>query len=292
MTVAASGRGIVVGVDGSPSSEAAIAWAAHTAELHNRPLTLVYVVPSPVVATGPWPQIPVPEMSSILEESGERILTEARAIVSGTSADRVRVGAELARSSAVTALTEFSEDADMVVVGSSGRTALGRMLLGSVSTGLVHHAHCPVAVVRADEQPKPQAPVLVGIDGSPASELATDIAFAEASARQVELVALHGWRDESLLEFPGLDVAALQQQAEETLAERLAGQRERYPDVRVRREVVSEHPTRALAKHAESAQLVVLGSHGRGGFVGMLLGSVSTAIVHAVRTPVIVARQT
>ena len=93
----------------------------------------------------------------------------------------------------------------MIVVGCRGRGALARVLLGSVSTGLVHHAHCPVAVIHDEDplMPHPaQAPVLVGIDGSPASELAAAIAFDEASRRGVELVALHAWSDVEVIELP------------------------------------------------------------------------------------------
>jgi nucleotide-binding universal stress UspA family protein len=147
-----------------------------------------------------------------------------------------------------------------------------------------------VVIVRDGDQPPGDAPVLVGIDGSPASELATEVAFEEASVRQVELVALHGWRDTSLFHYPGLDTESLQTQAEAVLAERLAGWQERYPDVTVRRVVVAEHPARALVQRAEEAQLVVVGSRGRGGLTGKLLGSVSTGVVHSVRVPVMVAR--
>ena len=171
---------------------------------------------------------------------------------------------------------------------------MARLLLGSVSSGLVHHAHCPVAVIH-DENPlmphPSQAPVLVGIDGSPASESATAIAFDEASRRGVELVALHAWSDTEVFEFPGLDRSAIKSAAEEPLAERLAGWQERYPDVKVHRIVVCDRPAHQLVEQSESAQLVVVGSHGRGGFAGMLLGSVSTAVVHSARIPVIVARR-
>jgi len=106
----------------------------------------------------------------------------------------------------------------------------------------------------------------------------------------VNLVAMHAWSDADWPEFPVMEASAIKATAEEVLAQRLAGWQERYPDVTVRRVVAFDHPARHLLEQSESAQLVVLGSHGRGGFAGMLLGSVSSAIVHAVRVPVIVAR--
>jgi len=195
---------------------------------------------------------------------------------------------------AVPILGELSKDAEMVVVGCRGRGALARTLLGSVSTGLVHYAHCPVAVIHNEDPLTPhpsQAPVLVGIDGSPASEAATAIAFDEASWRGVELVAVHAWSDTAMFEFRVPDWSRVRSEAEELLAERLAGWQERYPDVDVVRVVECDQPARQLLEQSKSAQLLVVGSHGRGGFTGMLLGSVSTAVVHAARTPVIVARQ-
>src|SRR6185312_12003725 len=114
----------------------------------------------------------------------------------------------------------------------------------------------------------------------------------EASRRGVGLVALHAWRDiTTVYELPGLDVEELQEEARLALSERLSGFDERYPDVKVQKVVVCDQPSRQLTEHAKNAQLVVVGSHGRGGFAGMLLGSVSAAVVHAVKAPTIVARQ-
>jgi nucleotide-binding universal stress UspA family protein len=187
----------------------------------------------------------------------------------------------------------------MVVVGYRGHGGwLVRNFLGSVSSGLVYHAHCPVAVIHDDEPlvaNVARAPVLVGIDGSPASEAATAIAFDEASRRGVGLIALHAWTDLRVSDFkelfPNVNWDAELSHEEETLAERLAGWRERYPDVGIRRKIEIGEPARPLIEASERAQLIVVGSHGRGGFPAMLLGSVGAAVVNRARIPVIVARQ-
>src|SRR6478609_2352168 len=145
--------------------------------------------------------------------------------------------------------------------------------------------------VRTETYYSAVVPTLVDIDGSPVSELATKIAFDEASRRHVELIALHAWSDTRVLDFPGMDWSTMRSSEDEVLAERLAGWQERYPAVKVDRRIVCDRPARQLIERSEAAQLVVVGSRGRGGFAGMLLGSVSSAVVQSARMPVIVARQ-
>jgi nucleotide-binding universal stress UspA family protein len=257
--------------------------------MRNVPLTLVHTFKTFVPT---FPQIPMPSgVAEWQEDDGRKVLEQAVKIAEdAVPTDRkVSIASEVKCSPPVPTLVGMSEEAEMIVVGCNGRGAVGRVLLGSVSSGVVRSAKCPVAVIRANSSMphSDRAPVLVGVDCSPASELALAIAFDEASRRGVEVTALHAWSDVAVYQLPWLDWKS---EAERSLAEYLAGWQERYPDVKVNRLIALDHPGRALTEESESAQLVVVGSHGRGGVTGMLLGSVSNAVVHSVDVPVIVAR--
>ncbi|MFZ0715421.1 universal stress protein, partial [Mycobacterium sp.] len=261
--------GVLVGVDGSPAARCAVDWAARDAAMRNVPLTLVHAV-QPIGLT--LPRLTATTAFSRWQvEQGQKILDEAveTARATAPAGGPAQIETELLFSPAVPALVDLSKDADLVVVGSRGRGPIIRSLLGSLSSSLIRHAHCPVAVIHDEDPLMPypaDAPVLVGIDGSPASELAIAIAFQEASWRGVDLVALHVWSDVEVNDYPAVDWPAMKPAAEEILAERLAGWQDRYPDVTARRVVECDHPTYHLVRQSESAQLVVVGSHGRGGF--------------------------
>lgn len=293
MSTAASTEPVVVGVDGSSASKVAVDWAARDAALRGTALKLVHVLTPPAVMA--FPEVPMPPGYLQWQEDEGRSLLDAAVttVEEATKGARVEVTTEMVAGPSVPVLADLSTGAQMVVVGCRGRGAFARGLLGSISTGLAHHAKCPVAIIHdADPlMPHPsQAPVVVGVDGSPASDSAVAIAFEQASFRGVDLVAVHAWSDSGVFEFPGVDWSQLQGLGESTLSERLAGWQERYPDVLVRRVVVADRPAHQLLEQAQSAQLLVVGSHGRGGFAGMLLGSVSTSVIHSARMPVIVAR--
>lgn len=285
--------GVLVCVDGSPAADAAVAWGAREAVMRGLPITLLHAV-QPVVVGWPEGQL-YDDMPQWQRDDARHVIDQARKTLSASlgGAEPPEIRTEVVYSGIVPALIAASEDAWMVVAGSQGMGAVGRLLLGSVTTGLVHYAHCPVAVIHSGETaaPDPGAPVLLGVDGSPASEAATALAFDEASRRGVGLRVVHVWSDVGVFPVLGMDWRDREREGQEVLAERLAGWQERYPDVRVERMLFCDKPSRWLLQESERAQLVVVGSRGRGGFPGMLLGSVSSAVAQSATVPVIVVRE-
>jgi nucleotide-binding universal stress UspA family protein len=286
-------RAVVAGVDGSECGLQAVRWAAAEASQRQLPLRLV--------AAHAWPS------GGLVGDPGLGVdyRTVLRDVVLGhlatAAADARQVAPELdieqveVTGYPVPVLLGESAQAEIVVLGDRGLGGFTGLLIGSVAVEVTAHASCPVIVVRGSEPdrtvPRPE-PVVVGVDGSPTSEAATAFAFEAASLRRVPLVAVHVWRDVLVdaTMAPLLDWDVIDSDEREVLAERLAGWTEKYPDVPVRRLVARDRPARALVEESGRAQLVVVGSRGRGGFHGLLLGSVSQALLHHAHCPVAVVR--
>ena len=288
---------VVVAVDGSPASHNAVRWAANTANKRGIPLRLAssYTMPQFLYAEG---MVPPQELFDDLQAETMEKIDEARAVAHEV-APELKIGHTIAEGSPIDMLLDMSRDVTMIVMGSRGLGGLSGMVMGSVSAAVVSHASCPVVVVREDntvDESTKYGPVVIGVDGSDVSQKATEFAFAEADARGAELVAVHTWMDMQVqASLAGLSAA--QQQWEEVereqidmLTERLQPMVDRYPDVEVRKVITRDRPVRALVENSEGAQLLVVGSHGRGGFKGMLLGSTSRALLQSAPCPMMVVR--
>ncbi|GAB2727927.1 universal stress protein [Nocardia thraciensis] len=284
---------IVAAVDGSAISYQAVEWAAVDAELRHCPL---HIVTSQAFPTGYGFGATLGEREmEWLRSDAERVLTEASRIAhNAVPGDTIAVTTELTFELIIPTMIDRSRAARMVVVGNRGRGAIGRAVLGSVSTSLTRHAHCPVAMVHGSSRTdaiSARQPVVVGVDGSADSMSAIELAFEEASRRKVPLIAVHAWSDTPGYGLPVHGWEEIRTAEEIMLAESMAGFGERYPEVPVERIVVCDRPVRSILDYADGAQLVVVGSRGRGGFAGMTLGSTSTAVLHAAECPVIVVRE-
>ena len=183
---------IMVAVDGSAESDAAVRWAAREALLREADVTMVHVV-APVVVTWPVGYLRS-SYAEWQEANAQDAIEQAQKIFQAEvgNAKLPSVKAQVLHDNVAPGLVKASREAEVIVVGSRGLGAITGPLLGSVSRALLHYAHCPVAVVHPSEAPTADhtSPVLVGIDGSPASEAATALAFDEASRRQVDLIGI------------------------------------------------------------------------------------------------------
>jgi nucleotide-binding universal stress UspA family protein len=289
--VTGTGNAVVVGVDGSASSNDAVRWAARECARQGSVLRLVhaYLMPAriapSVLAVGS-------RIRGAIEAQGGRWLADARAAAVAVAPD-VTVETELVLGAAAPVLVRESANARMVVLGSRGLGGFAQLLTGSTALGTSTCAECPVVVVRGDVAE--DGPVVVGVDGSVAGDAAVGFAFEEAAAWGAPLVAVIAWTD--FLE-PGLydrtwprpDWSRAEEVELLVLDQSLAGWREKFPDVRVERVVTEDPPVRSLLHQAREARLLVVGSRGHSALAGMLLGSTSQALVHHSPCPLAVVR--
>ncbi|MBB4919803.1 universal stress protein [Streptosporangium saharense] len=279
---------VVVGVDGSPSSQAAVEWAADDAVRRGRPLRIVHVC-------APWiydiPLQTPPGFRDSMAEYCQEILDAALSLARSHAPD-LEIETVRERGKASDVLRREAEDAEELVLGSRGLGGFTGLLLGSVSLALAGHVAAPVVVVRKTQR-HVHDEIVVGFDGPPAPEAVFRYAFEEAVMRKAALHAVHTVQAPVLGPYAAAYTSLIDDAfvTEKRLAaETLEPWRERYPQVEIRQTVVIGHPVAVLCEASQTADLVVVGSRGLGRVGSAALGSVSHGVLHHARCPVAVVR--
>jgi nucleotide-binding universal stress UspA family protein len=276
---------VVVGVDSSAEAKQALHWAARYAKTAQLPLRVVTAVELPEVVGR---AATLEELAGLDEHRAEAERWLQRIALGSSETKDVEVEFDVMTGHAVAALTEHSRSAAALVVGARGAGAIRRAVLGSVSSGVVHHAHCPVVVVRRSGSEN-NGRVVVGIDGSESSIDALNWAADYVRAVDGNLTLVSAWDWPTLWEVPVL-VNGFDPRTETKEKVETAAQATGLLDGQLRTVVGKGEPARVILEEAEGADLVVVGSHGLGGFAGMLLGSVSDRVLHRATCPVVVVR--
>ncbi|BCB89550.1 universal stress protein [Phytohabitans suffuscus] len=240
-------------------------------------------------ALGPSPYGP-PEGG--LRNAADLIVRDAVAYA-GRCDPRVSVSGEVVTGGISAVLIGESRRAFAVVLGDRGLGGFTGLLVGSVAVQVTAHARCPVLIARGTA--RENGPVVVGVDGSPHSDRAVAFAAEEAVLRKTDLRAVHAWTGPASTRAGDMlplvyDPELVGEDESRLLSEATAGLTERHPDLLVAHRVVRGRAARTLIGQSHGAQLVVVGARGRGGFTGLLLGSVSQALLHHAECPVAVVR--
>lgn len=283
---------IVVGVDDSEAATDAAQWAAQEASQRHCELRLIHAFTLPAIAG--YPEFSTSADLRELRDDREKMLQRIAADLR-RGHPNLSIVTRVVYERASVALRSESAGAALTVVGVGEESRLYGVILGSVALAVASTNPAPVAVIHRGHLDRKTGPVVVGIDGTGTSEAAIAFAFHAASVRGAELVAVHVWHDVIVpgshrLQNPLLDPAQIEQQEREVMSERIAGWADKYPDVPVRQVLRQGQAVHGLLEQAEQAQLLVVGSHGRGGFTGMLLGSTSHSLIIHSKAPVVVVR--
>ena len=261
---------VVVGIDGSAAAEAAIKWAAAEAASRGAELKLVHAFA--------WPLFTVPlgasDTAPGLRAAANKIVQDSIELAKKFE-PAVAVGGLRRNGFPSPVLIKASTEADLIVIGSRGLGVMLGAMVGSTSLDLVANAHCPVVVVRPDLAGDPGRRVVVGYDGSSASSIALDFGIDYARRHRLEL------RVVAAQPLATDEVGITHHDLEAEVHGREGGQDAELVQI-------SGHPAAHLLRLSADANLIVLGSRGRGGFAGMLLGSVSQTVLHHADCPVAV----
>jgi nucleotide-binding universal stress UspA family protein len=284
-------RRIVVGVDGSESSLRALGWAAREAVCWGAGLDVIHAwVPYSIYADTAYMD-PVP-----FEAAAQRILDAAVGSLDRRGAAPADVRPRLVINDSAIGLVEAAANAALLVVGSRGRGGFAGLLLGSVSHWCVEHASCPVAIVPPQSSSDRHGRIVVGVDGSEPSYEALHWAFAEAARHDARLDVVNAYDEHRFVSPFGPIVAVDPHELEKSsraLLEKMTAGTGGWADARPRAvELIpcSASAARALVEAADGADLLVVGSRGRGTVRGLLLGSVSQQCVHHTSCPIVVVR--
>ena len=293
---ARSGR-VVVGINGSPSGDAALEWAIAEAEATGSDLLACHAyLPQHIVRPG------APAAEAHTERQARRRLDTAAMAAARRLGSR-RVAHELWLGDPASALVEAAHQSSMLVVGSHGDMGQSAGVVGSTALEVVARADCPVVVVRplfTGRRGRFADHVVVGVDGTASSRPALRFAFEYASRHSLPLAAVHAaarwsgdvWSDDSDTdEVP--DQASLR-----LLTTELNALRRRFPEVAVTQAVYGGTPVSALLRAGSGAKLLVVGSRradgtngaAEGGFGSAALGSVTRGVTGHAGCPVAVVR--
>ncbi|GHC77787.1 universal stress protein [Nocardiopsis terrae] len=300
MNGAATARWVIVGVDGTDSSRHALEWSAHQAVLRGLGVRIVAAA-SPLATEdfGVWDEAEENDGGGP-GAGARRLLDHARDWVARLFPElSVQTRLSFSRPAEALVTEAASPGAVAVVVGSRGLSGIAAAFVGSVGIELAARAAVPVIVLPRDHAAAHgvRSRVIVGVDGSEPSRRALEFAFSQAEFADTDLVAVNAWQP--LVAFAAatgpippelFDDATAAEAARQALDEELADLQLLHPGVRVRTRVVRAHPVVALLEEATPADLIVVGSRGRGGFRGLLLGSVSHSVLHGARGPVAILR--
>jgi nucleotide-binding universal stress UspA family protein len=280
-------RPIVVGVDGSVGSRAAVGWAIDEAIRRGAPLELVHSWRA--MYRSPHDAASDSEAEMVARDHGAWLLATASGSVSSAE-PKLAVTTRLVKGRPSACLLEAAADAQLLVVGARGIGGYSGLSLGSVSLHVVSHSPSSVVVVRSTRE---VGPVIVGIDGSAPSTVVLRTALDEAALRRSPLVVMSALfvhsRAEGVLDRERA-LAAAQGNARHSLEQLLSNTSADHGAIEISQSFPIGYPAEVLANASMAARLLIVGSHGGGGFAGMKLGSIAHAVVHNAHCTVMVVR--
>jgi nucleotide-binding universal stress UspA family protein len=284
MNATISAHRIIVGYDGSDEARWAVDWAAAEAERTGQQLQIVHAYQ--IAWAGAYYTVAA-EQTAAAHEAAEQLVAGIVGSVRarGTGIDVFGVAVDAPPAS--TLLDLAGAGAASVVVGNRGAGGLSNLLMGSVSQQVATHSPVPVVVVRG-RSAATDGPVVVGVDGSASSDAALALAFEAAQARGTGVVAI---RAHVTPPHPSLPLDAVEAHEGAALDASLVAWVLKYPDVKVEALVTPGRAAKVLIGVSHTAQLVVVGSRGHGGFAGLLLGSVGQQLMHHAECPVLIAHE-